>query len=150
MVKKTALWSFCSLKLVSRLNHMYVKLFQFLTSLKFLKQLTAGENHGKLRRVDSNRKSRSFNKQPSTGDYYKTLGSDTPEARGSKGMAPNEEVRQISAARPSLHVFWLNKQKKWIDYKTNAYLLHWGVLLWYIIFKTYFLLICYNFNGSVI
>uniref|UniRef100_A0A4W6G7I6 Espin n=1 Tax=Lates calcarifer TaxID=8187 RepID=A0A4W6G7I6_LATCA len=59
------------------------------------KELTTGENHEKLRRVDSNRKSRSFSKQPSTGDYYKTLGSDTAEPRGSKGMAPNEEVRQI-------------------------------------------------------
>ncbi|KAF0036451.1 hypothetical protein F2P81_011763 [Scophthalmus maximus] len=55
------------------------------------KELTTGENHEKLRRVDSNRKSRSFSKQPSTGDYYKTLGSDTTEPRGSKGMAPNEE-----------------------------------------------------------
>ncbi|XP_057680470.1 espin isoform X3 [Corythoichthys intestinalis] len=53
--------------------------------------LTVGENHDKLRRVDSNRKSRSFNKQPSTGDYYKTLGSDTAELRGSKVMAPKEE-----------------------------------------------------------
>uniref|UniRef100_A0A8C6PYK5 Espin n=2 Tax=Nothobranchius TaxID=28779 RepID=A0A8C6PYK5_NOTFU len=55
------------------------------------KKLTPGESHDKLRRVDSNRKSRSFNKQPSTGDYYKTLGDDTAEPRGSKGMAPNEE-----------------------------------------------------------
>ncbi|XP_044206720.1 espin isoform X2 [Thunnus albacares] len=55
------------------------------------KELTPGENHDKLRRVDSNRKSRSFSKQPSTGDYYKTLGSDTAEPRGSRGMAPNEE-----------------------------------------------------------
>ncbi|CAB1414475.1 unnamed protein product [Pleuronectes platessa] len=55
------------------------------------KQLTTGENHEKLRRVDSNRKSRSFSKQPSTGDYYKTLGSDTTESHESKSMAPNEE-----------------------------------------------------------
>ncbi|XP_069579526.1 espin isoform X1 [Brachyistius frenatus] len=54
-------------------------------------ELTLGENHEKLRRVDSNRKSRSFSKQPSTGDYYKALGSDTADRRGSKGMAPNEE-----------------------------------------------------------
>ncbi|XP_042265956.1 espin isoform X4 [Thunnus maccoyii] len=60
------------------------------SSAEFLK-LTPGENHDKLRRVDSNRKSRSFSKQPSTGDYYKTLGSDTAEPRGSRGMAPNEE-----------------------------------------------------------
>uniref|UniRef100_A0A667XTC0 Espin n=1 Tax=Myripristis murdjan TaxID=586833 RepID=A0A667XTC0_9TELE len=56
------------------------------------KQLPSGENPDRLRRVDSNRKSRSFSKQPSTGDYYKTLGSDTAEPRGSRGMAPNEEV----------------------------------------------------------
>ncbi|XP_031422092.1 espin isoform X2 [Clupea harengus] len=55
------------------------------------KQLEAGENPDRLRRVDSNRKSRSFNKQPSTGDYYKALGSDTAEPRGTRSMAPNEE-----------------------------------------------------------
>ncbi|XP_029911402.1 espin isoform X2 [Myripristis murdjan] len=55
------------------------------------KALPSGENPDRLRRVDSNRKSRSFSKQPSTGDYYKTLGSDTAEPRGSRGMAPNEE-----------------------------------------------------------
>lgn len=60
-------------------------------------QLTPGESHDKLRRVDSNRKSRSFSKQPSTGDYYKNLGNDTAEPRGSRGMAPNEEVGQTSA-----------------------------------------------------
>ncbi|XP_061691315.1 espin isoform X3 [Syngnathoides biaculeatus] len=54
-------------------------------------QLTVGETQDKLRRVDSNRKSRSINKQPSTGDYYKTLGSDVAELRGSKVMPPNEE-----------------------------------------------------------
>ncbi|XP_054465873.1 espin [Anoplopoma fimbria] len=54
-------------------------------------ELTPGENHDKLRRVDSNRRSRSFSKQPSTGDYYKALGSDTAEPQGSKSMAPNEE-----------------------------------------------------------
>ncbi|KAI3356811.1 hypothetical protein L3Q82_003472 [Scortum barcoo] len=54
-------------------------------------KLTLGESHDKLRRVDSNRKSRSFSKQPSTGDYYKNLGSDTAEPRGNKSMAPNEE-----------------------------------------------------------
>lgn len=56
-----------------------------------VKQPTAGENHERLRRVDSNRKSRSFSKQPSTGDYYKNLGSDTADPSGSTGMAPNEE-----------------------------------------------------------
>lgn len=54
------------------------------------KELSTGEGHDKLRRVDSNRKSRRFSKQPSTGDYYKTLG-DTAEPTGSKDMAPNEE-----------------------------------------------------------
>ncbi|XP_067384722.1 espin isoform X3 [Channa argus] len=58
-------------------------------------QLIPGENPEKLRRVDSNRKSRNFNKQPSTGDYYKTLGSDTAEPRSSKGMAPNEEGSMV-------------------------------------------------------
>lgn len=57
-----------------------------------LPQLTSGESQDKLRRVDSNRKSRGFSKQPSTGDYYKTLGQDVAEPRGSRGMAPNEEV----------------------------------------------------------
>lgn len=55
-------------------------------------QLTPGEGHDRLRRVDSNRKSRSFSKQPSTGDYYKNLSNDSAEPRGSRGMAPNEEV----------------------------------------------------------
>lgn len=59
-----------------------------------LPQLTSGESQDKLRRVDSNRKSRGFSKQPSTGDYYKTLGQDVAEPRGSRGMAPNEEVSQ--------------------------------------------------------
>nr|XP_043893116.1 espin isoform X2 [Solea senegalensis] len=70
------------LKVKSNLRHV---------ESKTNKELTTGESHEKLRRVDSNRKSRSFCKQPSTGDYYKTLGSDTNERRGSKGMAPNEE-----------------------------------------------------------
>lgn len=60
-------------------------------------QLTPGEGHDRLRRVDSNRKSRSFSKQPSTGDYYKNLSNDSPEPRGSRAMAPNEEVNQPSA-----------------------------------------------------
>ncbi|KAM9431616.1 espin isoform 2-T2 [Salvelinus alpinus] len=54
-------------------------------------QLTPGDHHDRLRRVDSNRKSRNFNKQPSTGDYYKALGSDTVDNRGIRAMAPNEE-----------------------------------------------------------
>lgn len=60
-------------------------------------QLTPGGGHDRLRRVDSNRKSRSFSKQPSTGDYYKNLSNDSAEPRGSRGMAPNEEVIQPSA-----------------------------------------------------
>ena len=55
-------------------------------------ELTPGDHHDRLRRVDSNRKSRNFNKQPSTGDYYKALGSDTVDNRGIRAMAPNEEV----------------------------------------------------------
>ncbi|KTG01737.1 hypothetical protein cypCar_00040210, partial [Cyprinus carpio] len=57
----------------------------------FLQQLNPGESHERLRRVDSNRKSRSFSKQPSTGDYYKTLGSDTADQHPNRAMAPNEE-----------------------------------------------------------
>ncbi|XP_078094878.1 espin isoform X5 [Mustelus asterias] len=45
-------------------------------------------NPNRLRRVESNRKSRSFNKEPSTADYYKSLGNDTVEK---SQMAPNEE-----------------------------------------------------------
>uniref|UniRef100_A0A3P9PU65 Espin n=1 Tax=Poecilia reticulata TaxID=8081 RepID=A0A3P9PU65_POERE len=71
------------LKVKSNLRHV--------DSKSSKKELTLGESHEKLRRVDSNRKSRSFNKQPSTGDYYKSLGNDTAEPRGSKVMAPNEE-----------------------------------------------------------
>lgn len=63
----------------------------------YFKQLTPGEGHDRLRRVDSNRRSRSFSKQPSTGDYYKNLSSDSAEAQGSRGMAPNEEVIRPSA-----------------------------------------------------
>ncbi|PWA30876.1 hypothetical protein CCH79_00010605 [Gambusia affinis] len=73
------------LKVKSNLRHV--------DSKSSKKELTPGESHEKLRRVDSNRKSRSFNKQPSTGDYYKSLGNDTAEPRGSKGMAPNEEAK---------------------------------------------------------
>uniref|UniRef100_A0A671R1D2 Espin n=1 Tax=Sinocyclocheilus anshuiensis TaxID=1608454 RepID=A0A671R1D2_9TELE len=47
--------------------------------------------HERLRRVDSNRKSRSFSKQPSTGDYYKTLGSDSADQHPNGAMAPNGE-----------------------------------------------------------
>ncbi|KAL4622570.1 hypothetical protein GN956_G19739 [Arapaima gigas] len=55
------------------------------------KELTTGENSDRLRRVDSNRKSRSFSKHPSTGDYYKALGSDPTSSRGTRAMVPSEE-----------------------------------------------------------
>ncbi|XP_060787516.1 espin isoform X3 [Neoarius graeffei] len=54
-------------------------------------QLSGGENPDRLRRVDSNRKSRSFSKQPSTGDYYKSLGNDITDGQPATDMAPNEE-----------------------------------------------------------
>lgn len=82
-----------------------MKSFYFTVIVSSLQQLTPGEGHDKLRRVDSNRKSRSFSKQPSTGDYYKALGSDTAEPRGSKAMAPNEEVSQISAVYNGANMF---------------------------------------------
>ncbi|KAG8434229.1 hypothetical protein GDO86_012560 [Hymenochirus boettgeri] len=44
-----------------------------------------------LRRADSCRKSRNFNKQPSTGDYYKYIGQNTPGS-DLKKMAHSEEV----------------------------------------------------------
>ncbi|XP_072442322.1 espin isoform X3 [Chiloscyllium punctatum] len=50
-------------------------------------------NPNRLRRVESNRKSRSFNKEPSTADYYKSLGNDAEEK---SGMAPNEEGSLVS------------------------------------------------------
>uniref|UniRef100_A0A674DSS5 Espin n=1 Tax=Salmo trutta TaxID=8032 RepID=A0A674DSS5_SALTR len=52
------------------------------------------ENHDRLHRVDSNRKSRNFNKQHSMGDYYKALGSDTVDDRGIQTMVPNKEVNR--------------------------------------------------------
>ncbi|XP_069774604.1 espin isoform X2 [Narcine bancroftii] len=45
-------------------------------------------NPDRLRRVESNRKSRSLNKEPSTADYYKSIGSNVQQ---SAQMAPNEE-----------------------------------------------------------
>ncbi|XP_059511651.1 espin isoform X1 [Stegostoma tigrinum] len=50
-------------------------------------------NPNRLRRVESNRKSRSFNKEPSTADYYKSLGDDTEEKNR---MVPNEEGSLVS------------------------------------------------------
>ncbi|XP_078281856.1 espin [Rhinoraja longicauda] len=45
-------------------------------------------NPDRLRRVESNRKSRGFNKEPSTADYYKSLGDSADQ---SSQMAPNNE-----------------------------------------------------------
>ena len=73
-------------------------------------QLTPGEGHDRLRRVDSNRKSRSFSKQPSTGDYYKNLSKDSAEPRGSRGMAPNEEVRGPSSGLPEQSSYFMLQQ----------------------------------------
>lgn len=69
----------------------------------FRQELNPGESHERLRRVDSNRKSRSFSKQPSTGDYYKTLGSDTTDQYPNSVMAPNEEVKQLHI---HVHIFF--------------------------------------------
>ncbi|CAG03205.1 unnamed protein product, partial [Tetraodon nigroviridis] len=72
------------------------------------KKLAPGEGHDRLRRVDSNRKSRSFSKQPSTGDYYKNLSNDSAEPRGSRAMAPNEEVtppRWVAQSHGCSHLF---------------------------------------------
>ncbi|XP_028613726.1 espin isoform X3 [Grammomys surdaster] len=53
----------------------------------------SGHNTG-LRRQDSDRKQRSFSKQPSTGDYYHQLGRSPGEPlAGRPGMAHSEEVR---------------------------------------------------------
>ncbi|XP_043918961.1 espin [Protopterus annectens] len=51
----------------------------------------------KLRRSDSGRKSRGFKKQPSTGDYYKSLGLNTAEKKGNNSMAPSEEGSPLPA-----------------------------------------------------
>ncbi|KAM8927482.1 espin isoform 2-T2 [Pelodytes ibericus] len=49
-----------------------------------------------LRRTDSCRKSRNFNKQPSTGDYYKYLGQSPSEPQENKNMAHSEEGSLLS------------------------------------------------------
>ncbi|XP_075461093.1 espin [Ascaphus truei] len=49
-----------------------------------------------LRRADSCRKSRNFNKQPSTGDYYKYLGQNTTEPAENTNMAHSEEGSLLS------------------------------------------------------
>uniref|UniRef100_A0A4W4E7N5 WH2 domain-containing protein n=1 Tax=Electrophorus electricus TaxID=8005 RepID=A0A4W4E7N5_ELEEL len=65
------------------------------------KELSEGEHPDRLRRVDSNRKSRSFSKQPSTGDYYKTLGTDATDQRSRQAMAPNEENLWVKQPPPA-------------------------------------------------
>ncbi|KAJ8400700.1 hypothetical protein AAFF_G00394690 [Aldrovandia affinis] len=71
------------------------------------KEKTQRENPERLRRVDSNRKSRNFNKQPSTGDYYKALGSDPVDHRGATAMVPNEQgsilLEEPMDRSPALH-----------------------------------------------
>nr|XP_020655661.1 LOW QUALITY PROTEIN: espin [Pogona vitticeps] len=59
------------------------------------RELTSLENSPELRRVDSSRKSRNFNKQPSTGDYYKHLGGGEP-AGSNRKMAHSEEASLLS------------------------------------------------------
>uniref|UniRef100_A0A8D2J404 Espin n=1 Tax=Varanus komodoensis TaxID=61221 RepID=A0A8D2J404_VARKO len=63
------------------------------------RELTSLENGPELRRVDSSRKSRSFSKQPSTGDYYKRLGSAEQDG-SSHGMAHSEEVSHAGPPPP--------------------------------------------------
>uniref|UniRef100_A0A670J345 Espin n=1 Tax=Podarcis muralis TaxID=64176 RepID=A0A670J345_PODMU len=63
------------------------------------RELTSLESSPELRRVDSSRKSRNFNKQPSTGDYYKHLGSggSVGEQTGNnRRMAHSEEASLLS------------------------------------------------------
>ncbi|XP_053546364.1 espin isoform X2 [Bombina bombina] len=60
-------------------------------------QLPSRENSPEgLRRVDSCRKSRNFNKQPSTGDYYKYLGQNPSESSENRNMAHSEEGSLLS------------------------------------------------------
>ncbi|XP_061074745.1 espin-like protein [Conger conger] len=69
---------------------------QVKSNLRHVEKDTPRNNPDRLRRVDSNRKSRNFNKQPSTGDYYKALGSDPAQDRGPRAMVPNEQVEAPS------------------------------------------------------
>ncbi|XP_072281887.1 espin-like isoform X3 [Pyxicephalus adspersus] len=60
-------------------------------------ELTSRESSPEgLRRADSCRKSRNFNKQPSTGDYYKYLGQNSPESSEGRKMAHSEEGSLLS------------------------------------------------------
>ncbi|XP_030041996.1 espin isoform X2 [Microcaecilia unicolor] len=63
----------------------------------FKDELTSRDNSPEgLRRTDSCRKSRNFNKQPSTSDYYRNLGQDTTEQLENTKMAHSEEVSLLS------------------------------------------------------
>ncbi|XP_019367081.1 PREDICTED: espin [Gavialis gangeticus] len=62
------------------------------------KELTSRDNSPEgLRRVDSSRRSRNFSKQPSTGDYYKHLGSSAGEPPSTQAMAHSEEASLLSS-----------------------------------------------------
>ncbi|XP_061457824.1 espin isoform X2 [Rhineura floridana] len=63
------------------------------------RELTSLESSSELRRVDSSRRSRNFNKQPSTGDYYKHLGSGSgrEETGNNRKMAHSEEASLLSS-----------------------------------------------------
>ncbi|XP_077881264.1 espin isoform X6 [Ictidomys tridecemlineatus] len=63
------------------------------------KEPSSRDHHNGLRRQDSGRKSRTFIKQPSTGDYYRQLGRCTGEPLAARpGMAHSEEVRALQPA----------------------------------------------------
>ncbi|KAM9033385.1 espin isoform 2-T2 [Sarcophilus harrisii] len=63
------------------------------------RELSSRDGHDGLRRVDSGRKSRSFGKQPSTGDYYRQLGYGPGEPlAASLGMAHSEEAALLSGS----------------------------------------------------
>uniref|UniRef100_A0A8C8C0C7 WH2 domain-containing protein n=1 Tax=Oncorhynchus tshawytscha TaxID=74940 RepID=A0A8C8C0C7_ONCTS len=85
---------------LSRLPHpcwpydIYLKAKSNLRHVEDVVSILSSFTGEKLHRVDSNRKSRNFNKQPSTGDYYKALGSDTVDYRGVRTMVPNKEVNR--------------------------------------------------------
>ncbi|KAM5160410.1 espin isoform 4-T5 [Callospermophilus lateralis] len=65
------------------------------------KEPSSRDHHNGLRRQDSGRKSRTFIKQPSTGDYYRQLGRCTGEPLAARpGMAHSEEA----ALLPGNHV----------------------------------------------
>ncbi|XP_029396205.1 espin isoform X2 [Mus pahari] len=65
------------------------------------KEPSSGDGHSGLHRQDSDRKQRSFSKQPSTGDYYRQLGRSPGEPLAARpGMAHSEEA----ALLPGNHV----------------------------------------------